>query len=888
MSEGGQVGALHITLSLNSADFQKGMQDVNLKLKGLKSAFNATAAGNKDFEKSLDGMQAKSEYLSNVFTLQGEKVKQLRSRYEELKSSKGEDDAATQRMLISYNNALAALRRTESQMNELNSQITLQSNSWYRLGQRLSETSESFKNAGEKFKGIGESLSKAVTLPIVGLGAAAVKSAEDMDSAQHTIQAQLGLTGKEAENLAKSAQNVWRQGFGDSMDDVEEAISKVKTNMRDLNDQDIEKVTKNAEILAKTFDADVGDSTKTASSLMKNFGIDSTKAFDIMTTGFQKGGDYSGELLDTLNEYSVQFSSMGLSADQFLSILISGAQNGAFNLDKVGDAVKEFNIRAQDGSKTTAQGFQMIGLNAQQMGEAISKGGEDGQNAFMATVSALAAIKDPMKQNIAGTQLFGTQWEDVRSKVVTAMGDAAKNVLNVDGATRKAGEAIQGSFGQKMISVMRKLGSALEPIGEILLNMVKQILPGIQKMADAFTNMSPAVQKILLIVGGIAAAFGPLLMVIGSIASGIGTLISVFSTISAAIAVVVTGVEAATPAIGALAGAFTFITGPIGIAIAAIVGLGALFTVLYQKNEEFRTAVQSAWEGVKSAFSVALGFISNIVYSVMGSVETFFGQVLGKIQAFWKENGTAIMTFVKSAFNNIWGTIEMVMGLIKGIFQVVWPIISGIVQVAWASIKLTIMNSISIITGTIQFFTKVFTGDWRGAFNTALDIVKNIWGNIKNVFNDLDLASIGKNIIQGLVDGIGSMIGAVTKKIKQVASGITGTLKSILGIHSPSRVLRDEVGQWIPAGLAEGISGNIGVIHSAVNQMAVAAVPSIVNSAITPKVNSMESSSGNTIVKKINQGKSVNINANFYPQKAIIDEKDLTRWLQMLEALYGN
>ena len=71
--------------------------------------------------------------------------------------------------------------------------------------------------------------------------------------------------------------------------------------------------------------------------------------------------DYSGELLDSISEYSVQFNKVGLGANDMFAIFQKGAESGAFNLDKVGDAVKEFSIRAIDGSDTTVDGFKKIG-----------------------------------------------------------------------------------------------------------------------------------------------------------------------------------------------------------------------------------------------------------------------------------------------------------------------------------------------------------------------------------------------------------------------------------------------------------------------------------------------------------------------------------------------
>jgi phage-related minor tail protein len=820
-----EVGSLNINMSLNSAEFQKGLKDVNNRLKIAQSEFKLAGAGVKDFEKSLDGLKAKSKYLQDTLQLQQQKVNQLKERFEQLKATKGEDDAATQRMLIAYNNATAAMRRTESQLSEVNRQIRTQSSGWYDLGQRMTTIGKSFKEVGEKLKGAGEALTKSITLPLVGLGAAAVDAAQEVDSSTKMIQAQLGLTEKEASKLADTAKNIWKQGFGESMDEVRSAVTKVNQNIQNLNNQDLGIVTKNALILSKVFDADIGDSTKTVSALMKNFGINSTKAFDIITTGFQKGGDFSGELLDTLNEYSVQFSSMGLSAEQFLSILISGAQSGAFNLDKVGDAVKEFNIRAQDGSKTTSDGFKMLGLNAGKMGEAISKGGEAGQGAFVATLSALANMKDPLKQNQAGVALFGTQWEDVRKKVVFSMSEAVKNVQSVDGATEKAGKAVENSFGQKTVKIWREFKSALQPIGDILLNLAEKWMPKISKAFEVMTNwfgkLSPGMQTAILAFGAFAAALGPLLMSIGMIANGIGVVLSWFGPLAGAIA-------DAGGLMAWLGPIFTAITGPIGITIAAVAGLVAIFIALWKNNEAFRNKVMEIWTNIKNFFALTLNFISeSIVKPIMSSVLSFVSDILSKLKAFWDENGQAIMTICSTIFSGIWNEIKYYFGLIKGIFQILWPILVAVVKIAWASLKLTIMNALDIILGTVRFFAKLFTGDWKGAFSTALDVAQKIFNNIKKVFKDLDLAKIGKDIISGLLNGLESMVGAVKEKVKGIAKLIPDGMKKFLGIHSPSRVMAEQVGKWIPAGLAEGISNNIGAINTASTKMAGSVIGSV-------------------------------------------------------------
>lgn len=577
-----EIGALHIDLSLTNAEFKAGMTDVNNRLRVAQSEFKLAGAGIADFGKSMDGLKAKSKFLEDTLKGQQEKVDFLKQRYEQLKITQGENAAATQRMLVAYNNAQAAMRTTEARLEDVNEQITLQSNRWHQLGEQLNAAGERFNAVGDKLKGVGSTLTTGVTAPILAFGTGAIKVASDFDTSADRIQARLGVTAERARELGDVAEDVWKDAFGENIQAVGDAITTVNNNLEGLSEEGLKNATEAAYFLSDAFDADVGDSTKAASALMKNFAIDSTKAFDIITTGFQKGGDYSGELLDTLNEYSVQFASMGLSADQFLSILIKGAETGAFSLDKVGDALKEFNIRAQDGSKTTAGGFAAIGLNAEKMGQAIAKGGEDAQKAFVATVSALAAMKDPMDQNNAGVALFGTQWEDVKSKVITSMSEAVNNIQKVEGATKKASDAIYDNFGSRLQSVWRNFQKDLRPVGEELLEIADDVLPkaadAIEKVTGAFAEMSPEGRRTALAVAGIAAAVGPVLVITGTLVSSVGTIVTAFGAASTAIA----GSAGLTAAMAALTGPVGLVTGGIILGTAAVVGL----TKAYKDNKE--------------------------------------------------------------------------------------------------------------------------------------------------------------------------------------------------------------------------------------------------------------------------------------------------------------
>ena len=465
----------------------------------------------------------------------------------------------------------------------------------------------SLEGKAEKMKSLGKTMSVALTAPIVAGGGLMLKGAMDAQAAQGKLQAALGLTKQEAEALGGVAKDVWASGFGESIDEVTQAVTDVRLTMGELAGNELKAVTEGAMTIAKVFDQDVNEVSRTAGVMMKNFGIEGTEAMDLITTGFQQGGDYSGELLDTLREYSPQFQSLGLSADQALAMLIKGAEAGAWNLDKVGDSLKEFNIRAQDGSKTTAEGFAAIGLDAQKMGADIAKGGDSAKNAFMMTVTALSQMKDPMEQNIAGVALFGTQWEDVRSQVITAMADGVEGIKGFEGATAEATAALQESnpglaMTQAMREIQNAVGPALLPVADVLSNTVA---PAIKGVVDAFVGLGPVGQKVVLGALAIVAAIGPVTL-------ALGTILPVLTPIIGAVGILlggggVAGLIAAFPVLGTVIGgvgtAFTVLLGPVGLIIAGIAAVIAIGVALYKNWDEIAAFAGEMWNNLKAGWA---------------------------------------------------------------------------------------------------------------------------------------------------------------------------------------------------------------------------------------------------------------------------------------------
>lgn len=249
--------------------------------------------------------------------------------------------------------------------------------------------------------------------------------------------------------------------------------------------------------------------------------------------------------------------------------------------------------------------------------------------------------------------------------------------------------------------------------------------------------------------------------------------------------------------------------------------------VFKNKHSEIFDTVEEYYKKVtdslKEITSTAYEYIKTTVEEHLSGVVDFVKEQLDKLKEFWDENGEAIFAVVKFHFENIKSSIEMVMGIIKGNFEIVWPVISSIVKIAWAAIKLTIGNTLDIILGVIQTIMKVIQGDWKGAWETIKKTVSDIWGNIEKFFKDVNLIQIGKDIIDGLIKGIGSMAESVWKKVEDIADGITSTAKRVLGIHSPSRVFKeigDNIGQGLNIGLIDSGKHSVSTIKKIASTLA--------------------------------------------------------------------
>ena len=265
-------------------------------------------------------------------------------------------------------------------------------------------------------------------------------------------------------------------------------------------------------------------------------------------------------------------------------LLIQGLKAGARDVDTVADAIKEFSIRAVDGSTTSAAGFKALGLNAKTMTAQIAGGGEGAKKGLDVVLDRLRAMKDPVAQNAAGVALFGTKWEDMGTAMLAVdPSTAADRLGTVEGAATKLGDTLEGSASQKLESFKRKLQAAL-------VEKVSEAIPTLEKVGKWAEDNSGTLLTLGGVIAGVAA-----------------TIWTVNAAIAAwnAIQLVWTGITKVATATQWLLN-IALNANPIGLVVLAIGLLIGGIYLLWTHSDAFRKFWIAVWDWIKGA-ALAVG-----------------------------------------------------------------------------------------------------------------------------------------------------------------------------------------------------------------------------------------------------------------------------------------
>lgn len=551
----------------------------------------------------------------------------------------------------------------------------------------------------------GAAVASAVGGAAVATGAFAVNSAVDMDKAVNSLRASIDATDKGAEHYRGVMKEIYADNYGEDFQDIADAISLINRNIGDISGDQLKDLSESAFVLRDTFQYDITESTRAAKAMMNNFGISGEEAMDMIALGAQNGLDYSGEMIDSINEYSVQFAKLGFTAEDMFQIMQEGAWTGAWNLDKVGDAIKEFSIRAIDGSESTAEGFTSLGLNADKMAKKFGQGGESAKKAFQETLTALSGIEDPLKQNTIGVQLFGTMWEDLGPDVVTQLNNIGDNADWAAGKMDELKKVKYDDLGSMFEGLKRSVEMLVLPLGEELIPL----------LSDLIQDALPVIEDVL------------------------PDVIDLFGE---------------------------FLEPVLGLAKEALPALTDLLTMLMdttlkQLSEDLFPVLKDAFTALKEPLekliTEALPPLIDLFISLMPMITDLAATLLPPLIDVFLALLPPITDLIESLLPPLISLFESIAPILEDLAPVIAIVADGISETLAEAIELVmpiVENIIEILGDLIGFISDVFTGDWKSAWDHLVDY-------FKAVMNWIPITA--ETVINKFIDLINKMIKGVNK-----------------------------------------------------------------------------------------------------------------------------
>lgn len=782
------------------SDFKAAMSEANRAIKLANSEFKAASSGMDDWASSTDGLKAKLQQLANVQAAEEQKLAVLKTAYAQVIREQGENSKAAQDLLIKINNQQAAVNKAGQDYKKFSAKLDEVENAADDTGDALEDAGDAAEEAGKEAEKSGEGWT-IVKDVIASLAKDAISWAVDKfkelltagDKALSVLSARTGATAGEMEKYRDVMNDIYRSNYGESFEDVSDAMGQVVQMFGDMDNASLENVTKKAIALRDTFDMDYTESLRAVNSLMDQFGISADEAFNLIVQGAQQGLNQNDDLLDTINEYSVQFKTAGYSADDMFNMLKNGADSGTWSVDKLGDAVKEFNIRAKDGTISEAlvtyqKQLKLTDKDVAYLNTLMAQGGERGQKAYNIILERLGAVRNDTTQYQAGVALFGTMWEDLGATTVNSLMQTQGGITSTKAAMDEMANTRYDNLSDSFSALGRIVQTDLiQPLVSTLAPIAKEI---VQWLIDNMPTIGPIITAIAAAVGVLATAL--------AIQGLIKSVAAAFAFLNA-----------------------TMAANPIVLIVAAIAGLVAAFVVLWKKCEGFRNFWKNLWDGIKNVFNAVVTWFQQAAQTLVNIFQTawngikkawsgvgnFFKGIWQGITGIFKSADSwlsnkfgAAWTGIKNAFAPFVGYFQQIWNTVKGIFAAVKAVLSGNFSEAWEAIK-------GVFSGWGNFF--------KGLWDQVKSAFSNVWQSMKN---------IGKNIVKGIWDGISGAASWLWDKITGFGNDILGWFKGIFGIHSPSRVMRDEIGKFLGLGMAEGIEDGMQAVNSAVHKLSGAAL----------------------------------------------------------------
>lgn len=584
---------------------------------------------------------------------------------------------------------LAGLRSAQSEADSATKNIAT------KIGSNL-------QSAGKSITSAGKTLTTHVTVPIVGLGTAAVKTISDFESAMSKVSAISGATGSDLDALNQKAQEM---GIKTKFSATESAEAFTYMAMAGWKTEDMLQGIDGIMALAAADGLDLATTSDIVTDTLTAFGLsadDSGHFADVLAAAASNASTNVSLLGESFKYAAPVAGALGYSAED-TAIALGLMANANIKGSQGGTALRSSLSRLIKPTDDAAALMEQYGLSMTNADGSMKSLGE-----VMEMLRTKMGGLSEAEQAQAAVTLFGQEAMSGMLAVINASDSDYEKltsaIYGADGAAQQMADTMLDNLSGQLTLLKSALEGLAIQFGEILMPYIKQFVQWLQNLVQKLQEMTPEQKEQIVKWAAFAAAIGPVLLAVGKLVTGIGNVISVFGKLK-------TAIPAVKGALVAVKGAIAGISAPV-VAVVAVIGtLVAAFATLWKTNEEFRNKITAIWNQIKGTFDkLCQGIVDRL--NKLGFDFENIGEVL---KAIWK------------------GFCDFLAPIFEGVFQ---------------NIANTFDTIVNVILGILDFFIAIFTGDWEGAWDAIKGIFESIWNGIVAWFQNIG------NTLLGILDVI--------------------------------------------------------------------------------------------------------------------------------------
>ena len=605
-------------------------------------------------------------------------------------------------------------------------------------GKQWKNMGKDIEKAGRSISSVGSNMTKSVTVPILGIGGAAIKLAADFEAGMDKVASISGATGDDLKKLSAKAEEM---GNATKFSAKESADAFSYMAMAGWKTEDMLNGIEGVMYLAGATGEDLATTSDIVTDALTAFGksaSDTNDFVDVLAKTASNANTDVGKMGETFKYVAPVAGALKYSYSD-VAQAIGLMANSGIKASQAGTSLRSWLTRLASPTKQSAEAMDALGVSmtdAKGNMKSLDQLMRETRESFAGLTKEQKAARAAQlagKTGMAGLLAIVNSSDDDFNKLAKSIGDsngAAKEMYNI------ANDNLNGQL-TELKSKTEGLGIAL---GKKLIPLAEKLVTKIKGVVDKFSAMDSSTQKTIIKIAGIAAAIGPALLVIGKLTTGVGKVIGVVGKFGMAMKT---------------AGGFVaLITSPVGIAVGVIAALVAVGVLLYKNWDKVKQGAKNAWGYVVKTFT-GVGAKSGAVREALGGVIEQAKKLWSKIKSVGSGVGKVLGEHLPGIIEHFRKKFEMSFSIVAGIATGLFTGISGVVS-----------GIMKVLGGIIDFISGVFTGNWKKVWQGVRDIFGGIFKTLGALLKTPLNAVIG--LINGAINGINKIGITIPKWVPKI------------------------------------------------------------------------------------------------------------------------